>query len=70
MKLFFKDHATWPVEKKIRLLLRKFDHSEHANYVLSRNPGEISCEDTVLILKKYLGRKVLYTTQDDSASTW
>ena len=53
-------------KKKISLLLGTFSQSEHkkyAKYILLRNPGEISFEETVLILKKYLGRKVLYSTR-------
>ena len=52
---FQKDCAAWSDEKKIRLLLRKFGQSKHekyANCILLRNPGEISIEETVLILKK------------------
>ncbi len=33
----------------------------------TRNPGEISFEETVLILKKYLRRNVLNSTQDGRA---
>ena len=66
-EVFQKDCTTWSDDKKMRLLLRKFSLSEHekyANYILLRIPGEISFEETVLILKKYFWRKVLYSTQD------
>ena len=44
-------------------------NKKYANYILSKNPEEITFEETVLILKKYLRRKVLYSTQDGSAKT-
>ena len=64
---FQKDCDTWSDEKKICSLLENLDQSKHekyANYILARNPGEISFEETVLIQKKYLESKVLYSTQN------
>ena len=46
-------------------LFVKFGQSErkmHANYILPRNPGDISFEETVLILKKYEEKISLFNT--------
>ena len=48
---FQKDYATKSNKKKIRLLLEKFGQSEHEKFVNYLLPGEISFEETVLILK-------------------
>ena len=52
-KVFQKESTTWSDKKKIHMLLRKFGKSKHekyANYILLRNPGEISFEETILML--------------------
>ena len=48
-EIFKKDCAAWSDEKKIRLLLEKFcqnEHEKNTNYILPRNPGEISFVET------------------------
>ena len=59
-KVFQKECATWSEEKKIHLLLMKFGPSKHkkyANYMLLRNPREISFEETPNSEKNWWGEK-------------
>ena len=54
-RLFKKDCATWSDKKKIHLLFRKFGQSKqekYANYILPRNPRELSFEATVFNSEK------------------
>ena len=48
---FQNDCTTWSEEKKFG----QSEREKYANYILPRNPGEISFKETVLILKKNCG---------------
>ena len=47
-------------KKKVQLLLVKFgtvEHKKYANYILPRDPGEISFQETRQILTKIFGEQ-------------
>ena len=59
-EIFKNDCKTWTDEKKVRLLLGKFgaiEHEKYANYILPKNPGEISFQETIQLLTKIFGEK-------------
>ena len=56
--IFEKDCEKWPDEKKVKLLLDKFEAAEHekyVNFILLRQPGEVTFRETIQILMKIFG---------------
>ena len=58
--IFEKDCEEWPDEKKVRLLLGKFEATEHEKYVnliLPRQHGKVTYQETIQILTKIFGKQ-------------
>ena len=65
--IFKEDYLTWPDEIKVQLLLYKFgatEHEKYSNYILPKNPGDISFRKTLFLLTKIFGeRSSLFNTR-------
>ena len=58
--IFEKDCEKWPDKKKVILLLGKFGVAEHekcVNFILPRQPGEVTFWETIQILTKIFGEQ-------------
>ena len=56
--IFEKNCEEWPDEKKVKLLLGKFgaaEHDKYVNFILPRQPDEVTSRETIQILTKIFG---------------